>query len=389
MTLPRTLERVRPFPWRSLETVTLSEVGAEREVKRWATAHLRIEALALASVGLLGTRLDVLLGTARRFVRGTARKLEGGVAVALAPAGASEGRHAVLVEAEGALASALVARALKRTPPGFTASSVVPSEGLAGAFAAVLLSVARRAHAGVALRVLDAGPTPALEAELAGVDSEWNELYLTVIVGDDAFAARVLVPRSASLAEPHSQWNIGKLAAMGAAPLSVPVVACAMLTTPEDIAAVRPGDAVVLQSCRLGRSSCGAYVGPVLLSAPQSDLGLRARLCEDGRLALGTGGLEPLVSTEARMDIDEKDALATTLGEVPIVMKVEIGEALMTAREWASLGRGDVISLGRRVGDPVMLRVGGVLVARGELVDLEGEVAVRILESLLGEGTKG
>ena len=389
MTLQRTLERVRPFPWRSLETVTLAEVGAEREVKRWATAHLRIEALALASVGILGTRLDLLLGTARPFVRRTAGELEGGVAVALAPAGASERRRAVLVEAEGALASALVARALKRTPPGFTASSAVPSEGLAGAFAAVLLSVARRAHAGVALRVLDAGPTAALEADLAKVDSEWSEQYLTVVVGDDAFAARVLVPRSAGLAGPHSPWNIGKLAAMGAAPLPVPVLACAMLTTPEDISAVRPGDAVVLQSSGLGRSPCGAYVGPVLLSAPQSDLGLRARLCEDGRLALSTGGLEPLVSTEARMDIDEKDALVTTLGEVPIVMKVEIGEALMTAREWASLGRGDVISLGRRVGDPVMLRVGGVLVARGELVDLEGEVAVRILEGLLGEGTKG
>ena len=87
------------------------------------------------------------------------------------------------------------------------------------------------------------------------------------------------------------------------------------------------------------------------------------------------------------MDIDEKDALVTTLGEVPIVMRVEIGEATMSARDWASLGRGDVISLGRRLGDPVVLRVGGVLVARGELVELEGEVAVRIVERLLGEGT--
>ena len=94
------------------------------------------------------------------------------------------------------------------------------------------------------------------------------------------------------------------------------------------------------------------------------------------------------MATEAHMDTDEKDALVATLGEVPIVMRVEIGEALMTAREWATLGRGDVISLGRRVGERVLLRVGGVPVARGELVDLEGEVAVRIVERLLGEGTK-
>jgi len=387
MTLPRTLERVRPFPWRSLEAITFAEVGALRELKRWAAAHLRIESIALASAGLLGARLEFLLGTAHRFAQGTVRGIEGGVAVAVAPADAADGRHAVVIEAEGALAAALVARALKRPPPGFVAPSAVPSEGVAGAFAAVLLALARRSHAGVALSVRHAGPTGALQAELAEVDSEWNALSLTVIVGDDAFAARVLVPRSAGLAGPHPQWSARELAALGAAPLAVPVVACATWTTPEDVAALRPGDAVVLQGWPVGRSSAGSSGGQIWLSAPLSDLGLRARLCEDGRIALGAGGLEPLVSTEARMDIDEKDALVTTLGEVPIVMRVEIGEATMSARDWASLGRGDVISLGRRLGDPVVLRVGGVLVARGELVELEGEVAVRIVERLLGEGT--
>jgi flagellar motor switch/type III secretory pathway protein FliN len=51
----------------------------------------------------------------------------------------------------------------------------------------------------------------------------------------------------------------------------------------------------------------------------------------------------------------------------------------MRAREWASLSPGDVVALGRRIGEAVTLRVGGVTVARGELVDLDGEIAVRIL----------
>ena len=60
-------------------------------------------------------------------------------------------------------------------------------------------------------------------------------------------------------------------------------------------------------------------------------------------------------------------------------MRVELGTVEMKAREWAELGPGDVIALGRRVGDPAILRVGGVELARGELVQVDGEYGVRIL----------
>lgn len=75
-----------------------------------------------------------------------------------------------------------------------------------------------------------------------------------------------------------------------------------------------------------------------------------------------------------------KDALLESVGEVPVVVRVEIGTAEMSARQWASVAAGDVIALGRRVGEAVVLRVSGVEVARGELVEIEGEVGVRITE---------
>jgi flagellar motor switch/type III secretory pathway protein FliN len=78
-------------------------------------------------------------------------------------------------------------------------------------------------------------------------------------------------------------------------------------------------------------------------------------------------------------DQPKSDALVEAVGEVPVVVRVEIGVAEMRAREWAELGRGDVIALGRKIGEPVTLRVGGVTVARGELVEIEGEIGVRIL----------
>jgi flagellar motor switch/type III secretory pathway protein FliN len=171
----------------------------------------------------------------------------------------------------------------------------------------------------------------------------------------------------------------------------LPVVACSTLATAADVATLRVGDALVpLRGAErkwpLSRG-VDSPAGPVLLAAPSAQLGLRSELGEDGRLVLG-GALELLLDAETQMASDENDALVTALGDVPVVVRVEIGEAVMTARDWASLGRGDIVPLSRRVGGPVVLRVGGVPIARGELVDLDGEVAVRIIERLTGEETK-
>jgi len=51
----------------------------------------------------------------------------------------------------------------------------------------------------------------------------------------------------------------------------------------------------------------------------------------------------------------------------------EVGSAV------TSVAVGDTVSLARPLAEPVTLRVGGVEVAKGELVDIEGEMGVRIL----------
>jgi flagellar motor switch/type III secretory pathway protein FliN len=386
MLLPRTLERVRPFPWRSLEATTRAEANALCDVRRWATAHLRLDELTAAFAKLLSTDLKVLIGRARPVDdASTLPALDHGVGVLIAPAAAPDANRAALIEAEGALAATVVARALGRPTPRLVDPGVPLQEGIAGAFAAIVLAAARSVHAGVALRVLEAGSAPAVQAALAG-GADRLVLSLTVLVADDAFAARIIVPRSAVHACAAPAWDAKALGALGSAPLAVPIVACAMFVTPEEVALLRTGDAVVLPNWPFARKAGAAPQGPVLLAPPSSDLGLRARLCEDGRLVLGAG-LQRVAATEAQMDSDEKDAVVATLGEVSVVMRVEIGEALMSAREWASLGRGDVVSLGRRVGELVLLRVGGVPMARGELVELEGEVAVRIVERRPGDWT--
>ena len=60
------------------------------------------------------------------------------------------------------------------------------------------------------------------------------------------------------------------------------------------------------------------------------------------------------------------------------MVRVELGAVSMSAREWAQLGAGDVIETAQRIAEPVVLRVAGREVGRGELVNVDGQVGVRI-----------
>jgi len=77
---------------------------------------------------------------------------------------------------------------------------------------------------------------------------------------------------------------------------------------------------------------------------------------------------------------ENQTATSDVVLEAPLVVRVELGAVTLPAHEWAALGEGDVIALGRRVSEPVSLRIAGVEVARGELVDIEGELGVRLRE---------
>jgi flagellar motor switch/type III secretory pathway protein FliN len=83
--------------------------------------------------------------------------------------------------------------------------------------------------------------------------------------------------------------------------------------------------------------------------------------------------------------MSERSSIEEAVLDAPIVVRVEVGAVSMTAAEWARLRAGDVIETGRRLNEPVVLRVAGREVARGELCDIEGELGVRIRELANGE----
>lgn len=81
------------------------------------------------------------------------------------------------------------------------------------------------------------------------------------------------------------------------------------------------------------------------------------------------------------------------LHSVPIEITISVGHARPTVRDLLSLGENAVLPLDRRVDDPVELFVGGRLIARGELQEMEGgdpgQLAVRLTEVVSLHGDLG
>lgn len=80
----------------------------------------------------------------------------------------------------------------------------------------------------------------------------------------------------------------------------------------------------------------------------------------------------------------EPQADSNPFAQVPIEVTISVGKARPMVRDLLKLTRDAVLTLDRRVDDPVELYVGDRLIARGELTELDGEqagqLAVRLTE---------
>lgn len=85
------------------------------------------------------------------------------------------------------------------------------------------------------------------------------------------------------------------------------------------------------------------------------------------------------VPQKAVMAAGPRPSLAP-LAEVPVTVEAVLGGCTLTVDELLSLGAGSVIEVDRRVGDPIDLMVGGRLLARGELVLIDGALGITLTE---------
>lgn len=223
------------------------------------------------------------------------------------------------------------------------------------------------------------GPTD----ELASLDTlgELSLLPLTVRVGDVTGTARVHVPDSALEAfEASEAVEASRVAprelpdALRSLPMKVSIVRALARVTAAELLALEPGDVLLPDAlfpaeAPLGRLPAGARI----------DLALDAR---DGALRLRT--LQPRLLLAGRHSEDRPmnrtvERLAPLEG-AEVELSVEVGRLVLPLGQLLALEPGDVLATLGPSTARVQLRAGEALVARGELVELEGELGVRITE---------
>ncbi len=68
------------------------------------------------------------------------------------------------------------------------------------------------------------------------------------------------------------------------------------------------------------------------------------------------------------------------VSDIPVNISVVLGRTSMQVQQLLKLGRGAVVELDRKVGEPVDILVNGRMVARGEVVVVEDKIGVTMTE---------
>ena len=66
--------------------------------------------------------------------------------------------------------------------------------------------------------------------------------------------------------------------------------------------------------------------------------------------------------------------------DIPLEMRVELGQVKMLVNDLLQLGQGSIIDLKKPVGDQLDIFVGNKLVARGEVVVVEEKFGIRVTD---------
>lgn len=96
----------------------------------------------------------------------------------------------------------------------------------------------------------------------------------------------------------------------------------------------------------------------------------------------------------AEGDVKEAAALESKGGEevdldsisdIPVEISAVLGRSTMPVSQLLKLGRGAVVKLNRKVGEPIDIYVNNRLVARGEVVIVENRIGITMTEIIRSE----
>lgn len=94
------------------------------------------------------------------------------------------------------------------------------------------------------------------------------------------------------------------------------------------------------------------------------------------------------MANDFTVDFDEQDDSNISLdavSDIPVQVSVILGKTTMQVNQLLKLGRGAVVELDKKVGEPIDIYVNNRLVARGEVVVVEDRIGVTMTEIIKPE----
>jgi hypothetical protein len=337
-----------PFPTEQLRRLTRADAALETALARWLAARplgTRVARLAGGPVHarIVGVRTDafdphaahaevriggasIVVAAAARPIRALAQRLLGGPHELDAPRG--------LTAVEEALWVGVVAAAIEDTG---AAAEVWPGEGLPPGASVARVDAAPRSRAGTVV-----GSAPAARGTAPGTHVA---LELVVERTGAPWTVVAYVPRSLEVRVPPPRvpraWTF-----------DLPIVVGRCLLSAGAIARLAVRDVVTVER----DLSLVIGAGAVGLTAAQ-------------------GAVEARVVT-GYVPAPMSQPLAET---AQLELTVQLGTTRLSLRELGDLSPGAIVPLGRPLAGPFEVRAAGRLIGRGELVDVDGELGVRIV----------
>jgi len=269
-----------------------------------------------------------------------------------------------------------------RRPDGGEAYAVVPGAPVAAATSVLLTGAVDELSAPRA-------PTGAERGIAAYLAAAVLERY-----GIEAAVDARCPPASALAARLAGDWVLAVEAGISVAGVLVPT----LVVAPERIAAAAPRLRSVSELLAAGAGRLAGWVldVPVVSGVGRLSVaelgGLAVRdvvLLDDppradrGWLSLPTGTV-PVAVAEDRVEIRGDYKRGNSMNEaiaddVTVELACQLGTVTLSARGVLELAPGQVLDLSRPLGGPVDLVAGGAIIGQGELVDVEGELGVRVI----------
>lgn len=350
------------YPWETLEAIPRSTVRAIRA--------LGSEALELAGLarGLGQVLTRESSAVFKRFCDPAEVRSQPGLHFSL-----EDGSLELYLAIEPALADTVLS-GLLRQAPGIAGADLLANPSVRGFLGRVAVEAGRSSTPPVELRFHGAA------SELAPACSVG--VSATLLLDGRPYGVRAAIGRMRGDAAPAPPVEFRRLAGI---PLRLPLMGGACLAGREELAGLVPEDVLLPDG---GFWLSADFRGSLALACEARTRAVFFEIMGE-RSAKLVGVADLPVAPDTPMsenhETEVERSVAEAVLDAPVLVRIEVASVSMTASDFASLRPGAVIETDQRIGQLATLRIAGREVATGELVNVDGQLGVRIRKLLRGD----